>query len=162
MALNNYWMRRQALAAFAASLLFPPGLFPQGNILTVDPPSAVPAKRGTTVQSKLKVTLQPGFHANSNTPSEDYLIPMKLTWTPAPLDSPSVVYPKGQMEKYEFSDKPISVYTGTFDLVTTFKVPSNAPVGPSIVTGKLRYQACNNKACFPPKTLEVKLSVQVQ
>ena len=30
------------------------------------------------------------------------------------------------------------------------------------MAGKLRYQACNNKACFPPKTVEVKLPVQVQ
>ena len=114
------------------------------------------------MQVKLKVSIQPGFNANSNTPSEDYLIPMKLTWTPGPLESPAVAYPKGQMEKYEFSDKPISVYTGNLELTTTFKVPANAPVSPAVMSGKLRYQACNNKSCFPPKTVEVKLPVQVQ
>jgi hypothetical protein len=134
----------------------------QGNLLSVEPPAAVPAKRGSTVQAKVKVVLQPGYHANSNTPTEDYLIPLKLTWTPGPLESPVVSYPKPQLEKYEFSDKPISVFTGNFELTTTFKVPSNAPVGPSIMAGKLRYQACNNKACFPPKTVELKLPVQVQ
>ena len=146
----------------AASILFPPGLPAQGNILSVEAPQAVAAKRGTTVQAKVKATLAPGFHANSNTPSEDYLIPMKLTWTPGPLDSPSVTYPKAQMEKYEFSETPLSVYTGSFELNTSFKVPDKATVGPSIMTGKLRYQACNNKACFPPKTVEVKLPVHVQ
>ncbi len=120
------------------------------------------AKRGSNVQAKLKVVLQPGYHANSNTPSDDYLIPMKLTWGPGPLESPVVAYPKPQMEKYEFSEKPISVFTGNFELVTTFKVASNATVGPTIMAGKLRYQACNNKACFPPKTVEIKLPVQVQ
>jgi len=122
----------------------------------------VAAKRGSMAQVRLHVLLKPGFHVNSNTPSEDYLIPLKLTWTPAPLDSPMVSYPKPQMEKYSFSDKPISVFTGDFELNTTFKVPANATVGASVVTGKLRYQACNDKSCFPPKTLEVKLPVQVQ
>ena len=128
----------------------------------MDPPQAVPAKRGATVQAKVKAVLQPGYHANTNTPTEEYLIPLKLTWDKGPLESPVVAYPKGQMEKYEFSDKPISVYTGSFELVTTFKVASNAPVGPTIMLGKLRYQACSNKACFPPKTVEIKLPVQVQ
>ena len=150
------------LKKFWAALLFLPSLTAQTSLLTVDPPAAVQAKRGATVQAKLKVVLQPGYHANSNTPSEDYLIPLKLTWEKGPLDSPVVAYPKGQMEKYEFSDKPISVYTGNFELVTTFKVAPNATVGPTIMAGKLRYQACSNKACFPPKTVEVKLPVQVQ
>jgi hypothetical protein len=66
------------------------------------------------------------------------------------------------MEKYEFSEKPLSVFTGNFELNTTFKVPANAQVGPSVMAAKLRYQACNNKACFPPKTADVKLPVQVQ
>jgi hypothetical protein len=137
-------------------------LIAQTNLLTVDPPATVSAKRGSSVQAKVKAVLQPGYHCNSNTPSEDYLIPLKLTWDKGPLESPVVAYPKAQMEKYEFSDKPISVFTGNFELLTTFKVAANAPVGPTILLGKLRYQACNNKACFPPKTVEVKLPVQVQ
>jgi hypothetical protein len=152
MAFRKYW----------AAVLFLPSLIAQTDRLTVEPPQAVPAKRGATVQAKLKVVMQPGYHANSNTPSDDYLIPFKLTWTPGPLESPVVTYPKAQMEKYEFSEKPISVFTGNFELVTTFKVPAKATVGPSIMLGKLRYQACNNKACFPPKTVDVKLPVQVQ
>jgi Disulphide bond corrector protein DsbC len=149
-------------AAIAAWLLYPPSAQTQGNILSVEPPQAVPAKRGATAVARLKVSLQSGYHVNSNTPSDEYLIPLKLTWTPGPLESPSVSYPKPQMEKYEFSDKPLSVLTGNFELNTTFKVPANAPVGPSVMAGKLRYQACNNKACFPPKTADVKLPVQVQ
>lgn len=151
------------LPVAAAFLLWPASILPQGsNILSVQDPPALAARRGTAVQAKLKVSLRPGFHVNSNTPSEDYLIPFKLTWTPGPLESPAVAYPKAQMEKYEFSDKPISVFTGDFDLNTSFKVPAGAPVGPTVITGKLRYQACNDKSCFPPKTAEVKMTVQVQ
>ena len=73
-----------------------------------------------------------------------------------------VAYPKPQMVKVPFQEKPLSVLTGKFELSTQFKVPADASVGPATVTGKLRYQACNDKSCFPPKTLEVKVPVEVQ
>ena len=150
------------LPLLTAALLSLPSLLGQGNILSVQEPAALAAKRGASAQARFKVMLRPGFHVNSNTPSEDYLIPLKLTWTPGPLESAATAYPKPQMEKYEFSPKPISVFTGNFELSTTFKVPANAPVGPGMMAGKLRYQACNDKSCFPPKTVEVKLPVQIQ
>ena len=71
-------------------------------------------------------------------------------------------YPKPHNEKYEFSEKPLSVYTGNFEIVSKFKVPADAQQGPGIALGKLRYQACNNNACFPPKTVEVKLPVDIK
>lgn len=65
------------------------------------------------------------------------------------------------MEKYAFSEKPLSVFTGDFDITTKFKVPVTAAPGMQIVTGKLRYQACTNKECFAPKTIDVKLAVDI-
>lgn len=131
-------------------------------MLTVAPPPKVVARRGAEVEARVAVTLLPGYHVNSNTPSEEYLIPLKLTWAPGPLEAGVVTYPKPQMEKYDFSPKPLSVFTGNFDLASKFKVAANAPAGTAALVGKLRYQACNNKACFPPKTLEVNLIYQVQ
>ena len=131
-------------------------------MLSVAPPQKVVAKRGASAQAKVSVELQPGYHVNSNTPSEDYLIPLKLTWTPAALEPAGTVYPKPKMEKYQFSEKPLSVFTGNFELVSSFKIPAGAQRGPGILLGKLRYQACNNNACFPPKTLEVRLPYEVQ
>ncbi len=69
------------------------------------------------------------------------------------------------MEKFEFSDpdKPLSVYMGKFDLTAKFKVAPTAPAGPGrVASGKLKYQACSNKACYPPKTVDVEVSYQIQ
>jgi hypothetical protein len=109
------------------------------------------------------VTLQlkDGYHVNSNTPSEEYLIPLKLTWNTGALTSAEVKYPKAQMEKMPFAEKPLSVYTGDFDIVTSFSVSPLATPGPAAVTGKLRYQACNDRMCLPPKNIEVSLKVDV-
>ena len=119
------------------------------------------AKSGTVVSAKIVAQLRAGYHCNSDKPSEEYLIPLKLTWTPAPLEVGEVVYPKPQMEKYSFSETPLSVYSGDFEIVTKFKVPASAPPGPAVLTGKLRYQACTDRMCLPPKTVDVSLPVTV-
>jgi hypothetical protein len=136
--------------------------FAQGpNVLSVAPPEKLTAKAGSIAQAKLSVHIQPGYHANSNTPSDEYLIPMRLTWTASPLETAEVIFPKPEMEKYSFSDKPLSVYTGGFELVTRFKVPATAAPGLLVVAGKLRYQACNDRMCLAPKTVDISLPVDV-
>ena len=146
----------------AAALAFLPCLLAQSNpILTVAPPATVAAKRGAELTAKLSVVLREGYHVNSNKPNEEYLIPLKLTWTPGPLDAGVAEYPKPHNEKYEFSEKPLSVYTGKFEIISKFKVPPDAQQGPGIALGKLRYQACNNSMCLPPKTLDVTQQVEI-
>ncbi len=110
---------------------------------------------------KVPVQLRQGYHVNSNAPTETYLIPLKLTWTAAPLEIEGVDFPKPKMEKYDFSEKPLSVFTGDFEIVSRFKVPAGAPPGVHVVGGKLRYQACSHTECLPPKTVDVKLPVEV-
>ena len=110
----------------------------------------------------LKLQLQPGYHVNSNAPNEEYLIPMKLTWDSHAVETVSVQFPKPASEKSDFSEKPLSVYTGNFEIVTKFRRASSASPGPGFLNGKLRYQACNDKMCLPPKTLDVKVPLRVE
>jgi len=147
----------------AAILLLLPAAFAESPaILTVAQPQKVAAKRGSDVTAKIDVSIAAGYHVNSNAPHEAYLIPLRLTWTPAPLAVETVIFPKARDEKYGFSEAPLSVFTGNFEIATKFKVPADALSGPAILAGKLRYQACNNTMCFPPKTVDVKLPVEVQ
>ena len=55
----------------------------------------------------------------------------------------------------------LSVYTGAFEISSTFKVSPTAAAGPAAVSGKLRYQACNDRMCLPPKTIDLTLPVSV-
>jgi hypothetical protein len=131
--------------------------------LTVGQPQKIAAKRNESAQIKIPISILPGFHVNSNTPSEDYLIPLSLKWTSlGALEGGQVSYPKPSLEKFDFDpDKPLSVYIGNFDLTVSFKIAANAAAGPGAATGKLSYQACNNRACFPPKTVEVTVPYQI-
>lgn len=138
-------------------------LWPQSNSerVTVGQPRKVVGKRNDPVETRISVAILEGYHVNSNTPSEEYLIPLKVTWTSlGALEGGQVTFPKP--EKLTVGDIPLSVFTGNIDLKVSFKVSAKAASGPGIASGKLGYQACNNKACFPPKTVEISVPYQVQ
>ena len=146
-----------------AMVLYLPLLRPQSSTerVTVGQPQKVAGKRNDAVQTKIPVSILEGYHVNSNTPSDEYLIPLKVTWTSlGALEGGQVTFPKA--EKITVGDQSLSVFTGKFDLAVSFKVSATAPAGPGIATGKLGFQACNNKMCFPPKSIEIDVPYQVQ
>ncbi|MBS1875437.1 MAG: hypothetical protein JSU00_19650 [Acidobacteria bacterium] len=143
-------------------LLAAGALWGQTNVLTVGAVPKLKVKRGAEAAVTVHAQLEPGYHVNSNKPNEEYLIPLKLSWKAEPLEPGAVTYPKAETEKAGFSDKPLSVFSGAFELVTKFKAPATAPGGMAIVTGKLRYQACNDRMCLPPKTIDVPVTVDIQ
>ncbi|HLK20599.1 MAG TPA: protein-disulfide reductase DsbD domain-containing protein [Bryobacteraceae bacterium] len=152
------WARRALILA-----ILTPSLLPQSKgVLSVSPVEKLTIPRGASRELKILAQLQPGFHVNSNTPSEEYLIPLKLTWAKEPLQAEQVIYPKPQSEKYDFSPTPLSVFSGNFEIVTKFKAPADARNGPAIMNGKLRYQACNNKECLAPRTVEIAVTLDIQ
>lgn len=145
-----------------SALLPVSGLAQGSGVLTVAAPNKVSAKRNETVEAKIAVQLRNGFHVNSDKPSDAYLIPLKLTWDASDLQVVDTIYPKPRMETYEFTSKPLSVFTGDFEIATRFKVPPKAQTGAMVLLGKLRYQACNEKMCLPPRTVEVRLPIDIR
>jgi hypothetical protein len=132
------------------------------GVAAVTPPDPLIISSGGKATAKIHVRLQTGYHTNSHTPSDEYLIPLRLTWEAPPLRTENVLYPKPRLEKYPFSEKPLSVVTGDFDISTEFSAPASAPKGGRTVIGKLRYQACSDKACLPPRTIEIRLPVEIR
>jgi DsbC/DsbD-like thiol-disulfide interchange protein len=96
-----------------------------------------------------------GFHVNSHTPKSELLIPTRIELQPATgVKADAVEYPAGT--SYSFSFDPtekLDVYSGAF----TVKLPVVAEAGTHTVDGTLRYQACDNAACYPPKSLPVQV-----
>lgn len=145
------------------ALAFLPSLWAQGSsVLTAVAPPRTTGKRGEEFTAKVNIQLRNGYHVNSHTPADEYLIPLRLTWNAAPLQVVDLIYPKPKLENYSFSRKPVSVFTGDFDIITRFKAPASMPQGPSVLVGKLRYQACTDSSCLPPKNVEVRLPLHIQ
>jgi thiol:disulfide interchange protein DsbD len=135
--------------------------FGQINVINVAPLHKVVVPATGTADAAVSIHLTDGYHVNSNTPSDDYFIPLRLTWNAGPVEAVSVTFPKPQMEKLAFSEKPVSIFTGTFEVMTKFKAAAGAAPGLNVVTGKLRFQACNDRMCLPPKTIDLSLPVEV-
>lgn len=150
------WIRKPSLSVVAALLLAVVLLPAAGRqVLFVKAPAPVTVKRDATAEVKIRAELLPGYHTNSDQPSDEYLIPLRLTWAAGSVEVGEVKYPEPELESYAFSDQPLSVYTHDFDIVTLVKVPAAAPTGILTLNGKLRYQACSDKLCLPPKTIPV-------
>jgi hypothetical protein len=159
MPLNSYFKFLPLVGFFSVVAL----VAQMAPVVTIAPQPTVKAKRGAPATVTLKVSLPAGFHMNSNTPTEANLIPLTLKWTGGPLEGGAITYPKPELETYTCTaGKPISVVTGAFEVTTKFQVPAAAAAGPAAQTGTLKYQACNDRMCFPPKTIPVNVTVSVE
>ena len=52
--------------------------------------------------------------------------------------------------------------TGNFEILVTVKAPENIEPQMHVMLGKLRYQACSDKACLIPKTIEVRVTADIR
>jgi len=118
---------------------------------------------GGEAQVIINVTVAEGWHINSNKPNEDFLIASKVTAeSKEKIAFRSVVYPKGKEIKFEFSEKPLSVYEGKVEISGALKIPASLKEGKYNVLVKLEYQACNNKTCMPPNDAVDTLALLIQ
>ncbi|MBC7928326.1 MAG: hypothetical protein H7039_22015 [Bryobacteraceae bacterium] len=133
------------------------------SVVFVIAPEKVIAKRGSTQPVEFTVQVKSGYHVNSNTPEDEFLIPLRFTFTSdSGVQIDAMQYPKPTLEKLQFSTKPVSVLQGDFKTKATLKIQPTATAGLTHVLGKLRYQACNDRLCLPPRTLEVKIPVEIR
>jgi len=116
---------------------------------------SVPAGKSTPVTLHFRIAQ--GLHINSHTPRQEELIPTTFSipdGTGVRLDK--AIYPVGN----DFSlpadpNTKLSVYTGEFTIETQIV----ATPGNHLVQAKLRYQACSQTECLPPKTIPVAIDV---
>lgn len=104
-----------------------------------------------------------GFHINSNAPKSEFLIPTKLNMdVPTDIALGKIEYPAGQDLSFPFSpDEALNVYTGDFTVKVAVHPLKSVVPGKYVMHGFLRYQACDNGQCFPPKNLPVSFEVKV-
>jgi cytochrome c biogenesis DsbD-like protein len=124
--------------------------------------SMEPAGRGGSFQIAVVMNIRPGFHVNAREKSEEYLIATDLkAQLPSDFSSGDVVYPKGKLETFTFSKKPLNVYQGTVILRLPVNALATAPLGEQHIPLKLRYQACSTELCLPPTTLPLDAVVNI-
>jgi hypothetical protein len=121
-----------------------------------------PAGRGSSFQIAVVMKIRPGFHVNAREKSEEYLIATDLkAELPAGFSNGEVSYPKGKLENFSFSKKPLNVYQDTVILRLPVTALASAPLGEQHIALKLRYQACSTELCLPPATLPLNAVLNV-
>jgi thiol:disulfide interchange protein DsbD len=116
---------------------------------------------GDKATAAIVLDIKPGFHAQSRTPLEDFYIKFDAK----PDDNPALkfgepVYPKGEEKTYPSLGK-LSVYEGRVVVRVPIEVKADAPPGPLKMTGKLKYQICDDKVCFPPENPKFTIETKV-
>src|SRR5687767_13236037 len=111
---------------------------------------------GTTAFAALKVVLPEKLHCNSNKPRDKGLIPFALTFTRTEgVAVTEIVYPQSSDLKQEGSEQALSVFEGEFLVGVQLKVAESVSPGVITLPGRLRYQACDERVCYPPTSENV-------
>ena len=145
------------LSGWTTSVLAQP---PQVLIHPVGETDAVHAD--TTARVGLEITLDPGYHVNSDTPLDDLLIPTVLRLDPPDgftLDG--VAFPEAILLEQVGVEEPLAVFEEEFTIGAALRVDASLAPGTYAVPGTLRYQACNDRMCFNPTNAPVRFDVTV-
>ena len=130
--------------------------------------SAAPAPLISIMQGKagtvpLSFRVARGYHINSNKPKSEFLIPTSLK-----IDATTdivigrITYPEGKDMSFAFApDEKLNVFTGDFEVGVLVRPLTSVQSGRYMVRGTLKYQACDNAACYPPKQLPVNFTVKI-
>jgi hypothetical protein len=120
-------------------------------------PEQVTVEAGRPSAIALHFRIQQNLHINSHKPRADYLIPTVFSIPESSgVQLASASYPAGSdfTLPVDPSEK-LLVYSGEF----TIQASIVAKPGDHLVEAKLRYQACDQNACMPPKTITVPIDV---
>jgi hypothetical protein len=146
-----------ALALLTAAAAW--GQFRGFQAAVASPAAPLLLEAGKTVEGSLTVRIRPGYHINSDKPAEEYLIPTKLTWKTPGIEA-EVTYPESELFVSQFSDEAMLVFSGEIEFKTKFKAPAKLPASLTEISGTLRYQACTDKACLAPTSLDVTIPLR--
>src|SRR5580765_5450821 len=108
---------------------------------------------GASARVALTVTLPEGLHVQSDQPRDPSLIPTVLTVdAPAGVRVTSLVFPHPKDFKREGQAEPLAVFERDFVVGAELSLESGLPEGELSIPARLRYQACDDKVCFQPRT----------
>jgi hypothetical protein len=153
------------LLLLTAILFIPATIYAQSSADVKVSGSIAPDKvrKGRRAQANVVMEIPGGLHVQSSKPLDKFLVATKLdVETPAGMKVGPIVYPRALMRNLKFSKGKVAVYEGRAAIRFGVTVPASYSGGSGEIKGKLKFQACNDEACFPPVTREVKIWLNVE
>jgi hypothetical protein len=126
-------------------------------------------RSGQRISLVLDVQLGPRLHVYAPGVKSDY-IPIEWSMKESPaIMVRTATYPAAKMLRLEAIGETAPVFEGAFRLLRDVTVARDAAVRPLLdaegkltIEGGLKYQACDDKVCYPPETVPVRWTLQVE
>ncbi len=118
--------------------------------------------RGSTAQGTIVIAIPEGLHVNSSKPESEYAIPTSVRISGVGFKVGPIEYPEGANRKFQFSETELNVYEGEVSIPFTVAVPKGFRGGTISVKAIVRYQACTEEICYPPKNKELVITASVK
>ena len=118
--------------------------------------------RGGSVKGTVTLSIPGGLHVNSNRPNSQYAIPTSIRISAVGAKTGAITYPRGRNRKFQFSEDTLNVYEGTVAFSFNLTVPASFKGNAVKVRAVVRYQACTDEVCYPPRSKEVTLTARVR
>lgn len=118
-------------------------------------------KAGNSLRLALQMNIVEPYHVNSHEPLDDAVI--ATAWTLDVPDGASVAeiaHPEHEVKTFSFQPEPLAVYEGAITIGAIVDTGDLAP-GDYVISGTLKYQACDDKVCYRPvtETFDIPLKV---
>ncbi len=117
--------------------------------------------RGKAARATVVLSIPGGLHVNSNRPNSEYAVATVVRASAPGVKIGPVSYPRGKNRKFSFSENTINVYEGRTSFGFNITVPTTFRGNRVSVRVAVKYQACTDEVCYPPKTKEVTLTARV-
>lgn len=117
--------------------------------------------RGKSARATVTLSIPGGLHVNSSRPASEYAVATTVRPTSSGAKIGAVSYPRGTTRKFSFSETPINVYEGNVRFTFNVTVPESFKGKRVSVRVAVKYQACNDEVCYPPKTKDITLTASV-
>ncbi|MBK7229130.1 MAG: protein-disulfide reductase DsbD [Ignavibacteriales bacterium] len=155
--------KKQVVNIFILLFLLPlQGAFSQDdNVKLSINNKSISVKQGESVSIDLLLTVNSGWHINSNRPNDEFLIPSEISAKANGIKLVSVKYPAPHEIKLAFSEELVSVYEATQTAKLNFKANANTTIGEQKVLVTLDYQACNDVSCQPPNSTTTEFEIEI-
>ncbi len=111
-------------------------------------------------QLELRISIQPGWHINANKPLSENLIPttLQIPENETAWKMSEVSYPDPVRKSLDFQDEDLALYQGNISLTASLS-PTIAATPAPLLRLTLQLQACDEKVCLPPESLQLQIPV---
>ena len=132
------------------------------SVVTVTLPASVEIEAGHSRSLRIQVRVKPGYHVQANPVRNANLIPITVELGPSGGVRPDrPVYPPSKPFRIADGSEDLVVYDDSFFIESSVRVTQAQRPGLVVLSGTLRYQACTDRTCLAPRSIPLRVPIEV-